>query len=432
MAFLACCENCQRKASAPKKGLVVKPILSNDMNSRCQVDLIDMQSSPDGEFKFIMVYQDHLTKFIQLRPLKTKSAEEVAVAISSIFAIFGAPSILHTDNGKEFANKVITELCSLWSGTKIVRGKPRHSQSQGSVERANQDVEKLIYSWQTDNRTAEWMKGLDLVQFQKNRSFHSGIKTSPYQAMFGIAPKMGIESIPSQDLDNVETEEEFESLISNMQSGTMNTLDKADGAGEEGNNDMPDNVQMAEEVTDPIPMDTDSTENVEPATSNFNLEKKLEGINNSRMNARDGLRKQAEKMKQISESKFPPGKVGQTVRIKIPEVDKSKVDGHNLIGIILEIVDETFYKIGTRSGILRSLYSRNQFTICKEEFLKADDVPVTQVSLRGAASSVSQVGGQGYFKCMCSTKCTDKRCKCRKSGRLCNSKCHNSNSCCNK
>ena len=29
------------------------------MNLRCQVDLIDMQSQPDGEFKFILNYQDH-------------------------------------------------------------------------------------------------------------------------------------------------------------------------------------------------------------------------------------------------------------------------------------------------------------------------------------------------------------------------------------
>jgi hypothetical protein len=36
-----------------KKGIVVKPILHNEMNSRCQVDLIDMQSNPDGDMKFI-------------------------------------------------------------------------------------------------------------------------------------------------------------------------------------------------------------------------------------------------------------------------------------------------------------------------------------------------------------------------------------------
>jgi len=47
--YLALCEQCQLK-KIPKQGLVVHPVLSNYMNSRCQVDLIDMQFEPDGYF----------------------------------------------------------------------------------------------------------------------------------------------------------------------------------------------------------------------------------------------------------------------------------------------------------------------------------------------------------------------------------------------
>ena len=49
-----------------KKGLVDKPMVFGEMNSREQVDLIDMQSQADEENKWIFVYQDHLTKFVQL------------------------------------------------------------------------------------------------------------------------------------------------------------------------------------------------------------------------------------------------------------------------------------------------------------------------------------------------------------------------------
>jgi hypothetical protein len=51
------------------------------MNSRCQVDLIDMQSNPDRDMKFILVYQDHLTKFVLLRSLHCKRADEVASSV---------------------------------------------------------------------------------------------------------------------------------------------------------------------------------------------------------------------------------------------------------------------------------------------------------------------------------------------------------------
>ena len=49
--FLSMCENCTLKKAKLNKGIVVRPILSNNFNSRGQVDLIDFQSQSDGEFR---------------------------------------------------------------------------------------------------------------------------------------------------------------------------------------------------------------------------------------------------------------------------------------------------------------------------------------------------------------------------------------------
>ena len=78
------------------------------------MDLIDFQSCPDGEFKWLLVYQDHFTKMVQLRPLKSKCAIEVARALIDIFTIFGVPAILQSDNGKEFRNQVVRALKEIW------------------------------------------------------------------------------------------------------------------------------------------------------------------------------------------------------------------------------------------------------------------------------------------------------------------------------
>ena len=121
------------------------------MNSRAQVDLIDMQSQPDGDLKWILVYHDHLTKFVQLGPVTSKYAPEVAYQLVDIFSIFGAPSTLQNDNGREFVNSAITELSGVWDCLEIVHGKPRHSQSQGSVERANRDIEDMLMTWLQSN-----------------------------------------------------------------------------------------------------------------------------------------------------------------------------------------------------------------------------------------------------------------------------------------
>nr|XP_018908515.1 PREDICTED: KRAB-A domain-containing protein 2-like [Bemisia tabaci] len=160
----------------------------------------------------------HLTKFCILRALKTKTAEEVATHLFDIFCTFGAPSILHSDNGKEFVNNIIKALAASWPELKLVRGKPRNSQSQGSVERANRDVQNMIATWLKDNKTAEWSKSLRPVQFMKNRAHHRGIGMSPYKAMFGMEPRVGLttSSIPAEAIATIQDEEELEQLLQRM------------------------------------------------------------------------------------------------------------------------------------------------------------------------------------------------------------------------
>ena len=106
-----------------------------------------------------MLYQYHLTKYCILRPLTSKRAAEVAYQLMDIFLMFGAPHILQSDNGSEFTAAVITELKLLWTDLLIVHGKPRHPQSQGSVERLNCDVKDMLIAWLGDNKTTDWAVG---------------------------------------------------------------------------------------------------------------------------------------------------------------------------------------------------------------------------------------------------------------------------------
>ncbi len=80
-----------------------------------------------------------------------------------IFALLGAPSILQSDNGREFANNVVTSLKEFCPALKIVHGKPRHSQSQGNVERADQDIVNMLCTWMQDNKSDRWSEGLRFV-----------------------------------------------------------------------------------------------------------------------------------------------------------------------------------------------------------------------------------------------------------------------------
>ena len=43
----------------------------------------------------------------------------------------------------------------MWSELVIVHGKPRHTQSQGSIERSNGDIHDMLTAWMRDNEITE-------------------------------------------------------------------------------------------------------------------------------------------------------------------------------------------------------------------------------------------------------------------------------------
>jgi hypothetical protein len=119
------------------------------------MDLMDFQSIPYNGYKFVLNYQDHFTKFLVLKPLKTKRAEEVALTLLDILTILGPPSVLQSDNGREFVNSVLKEVCGLWPSITMINGRPRHPQSQGSIERTHEDLKPMITAWCKENKTKE-------------------------------------------------------------------------------------------------------------------------------------------------------------------------------------------------------------------------------------------------------------------------------------
>ena len=214
--YVDMCVECERKKKKKAmKPSVVKPIRSYDINSRCQVDLIDMQdvvADVESDFRYIMNYQDHFSKFVQLRPLKSKSAKEVAGALVNIFLTSnGAPRILQSDRGGEFVNQYIKEIADQWPGMKLVRGRPRYPQSQGSVESANKEVERQLQSWLRDNPDKKWTQALPHVQFMKNSSYHSTLKMSPCEVHYGQKASCGLGStdLPEEVFDDIHTEDDL-------------------------------------------------------------------------------------------------------------------------------------------------------------------------------------------------------------------------------
>lgn len=134
-----------------------------------QIDLIDMRSKPDQSYQYIAHYMDHWSKFHIIWPLMNKSAVEVAMGlVTRVFSYIGLPKILHSDNGREFVNELVRESLRAWPGeVVIVNGRPRHSQSQGLVEKGNHLVEMQLQSMiaeYDDPDNVPWSEWLPRVQ----------------------------------------------------------------------------------------------------------------------------------------------------------------------------------------------------------------------------------------------------------------------------
>ncbi len=104
---------------------------------------------------------------------------------------------------------MINEIKRLWPGTLLVTGKPRHSESNGGIERRNRTVEEKIKNWMHENKSKHWAQSLPFIQWRCNTQIHRGIGgRMPYHLMFGQHPQVGISNLPIDRnlLSNLATE----------------------------------------------------------------------------------------------------------------------------------------------------------------------------------------------------------------------------------
>ncbi|KAF9761457.1 Gag-Pro-Pol polyprotein [Nosema granulosis] len=154
---------------------------------RLQIDLIDMKQykEANGQYAWILTVIDVYSKFAWAFPLVGKSAKEVVETLEDLFLMIGPPQILQSDYGKEFVNKEMTKLCEKFL-IKIIYSRPRHTQSQGQVERFNQTLTRSLQKFVFIEEKAdvakgkEWKKHLKKIVYDYNLAKHSATKKNPF------------------------------------------------------------------------------------------------------------------------------------------------------------------------------------------------------------------------------------------------------------
>lgn len=403
--FLDACRPCiESMKNKALKHPVKKPIISYKFNQRGQMDLINMCGTPDRNYKWILVYQDNFTKFIYLRPLISKQAAEVGMHLYEIFSLQGAPNVLQSDNGTEFIAAVIQELIKLWPNCSTVTGSPRHPRTQGSVERANADIGRMLQCWMQTQNCSKWALGLITVQRQKNSSFHSALKKSPAEVLYGRNISAGIHSIvdiPADVLKNMNSEVHMNRILTVL--GHENLIDKDE------NEMLSENDNETTEVVD----------NNADIIQEFMTERE-----EMHEEVACHLDMQADGMLDRSEAEQPELKVGDNVSIPLEGNDKHKNGNReNIIGIIVKITDGRL-KIANKQGTIHQTFQAHEVRKLNSTFLTEEDVNTQIRPLRTVCQPRRSQHGIVKIKCLCSTKCIDPRCRCIKNNVKCTTQCH--------
>ena len=210
-AYMSLCPQCNQVTRNTKK-IKMRPlkfILSKQVGARAQVDLIDMRSQPDPvtDHKWILRYADHLSAFSHVRCLKSKASAEVAQALIEIMSCSIIPKILQSDNGSEFLGECVKAIQEYFPMTQLVKGRPRHPQSQGLIERGNGPFKDALQDWMRENKTNSWHKGAYVVNLQLNQRPHEARgNLTPYEMMYAMKDEVTMEAIIGPSAKHVTTE----------------------------------------------------------------------------------------------------------------------------------------------------------------------------------------------------------------------------------
>ena len=139
-----------------------------------QADLIEYPKYKynNKHFVYCLVIIDCFTKFVWIKPMKTKTGEETARSFDSIFKEFDEhPINLMTDSGLEFFNSKVSQVLSSYN---ITHYKPRTKTlwKASMAERVIQTIKRKVEKYFHLNKTKSWINVIDQIVENYNNTPH--------------------------------------------------------------------------------------------------------------------------------------------------------------------------------------------------------------------------------------------------------------------
>jgi transposase InsO family protein len=160
--YIATCLVCCRNKYQHKQHGALCTYQAGYPGERVHLDFLGPFTTSSRGNRHILSMVDQFTKWIELVPLPEQSAESTCKAlVENWIARFGAPRIIHTDQGKNFDSKLFRCLCEALEISKT-RTTPYHPRSNGQVERYNQQIASYIRCF-LEGKIEDWDQYLPLL-----------------------------------------------------------------------------------------------------------------------------------------------------------------------------------------------------------------------------------------------------------------------------
>ena len=159
-----------------------EPVKSTALPTSPWVDLAAdlMGPLPSGEHLFVVV--DYFSRYVEVKVMKTTTAQKIIAALDEIFARNGLPWSIKTDNGRQFIAQELTDYLKE-NDIEHRRSTPLWPQANGEVERQNRHLLKAMKIAKLEGRSLT--EALNTYLMAYRTTAHSTTGVSPAQLLFG-------------------------------------------------------------------------------------------------------------------------------------------------------------------------------------------------------------------------------------------------------
>ena len=188
-----CVECARRKTTQPKAGLLGSKPPSEPWRV-VSVDFCGPYTTSEGGFRFILVFVDNFTKWVELCPTRDQlAATVVKLFFERIIVQHGVPACLLSDRGPQFKSHAVEAICAAF-GIRKIFSSAYYPQGDGFAERFMRTLNNSL-SILSRKSVSRWAAFVPCIQMAYNASQHSATGFSPFFLNTGRVPNLPGETI---------------------------------------------------------------------------------------------------------------------------------------------------------------------------------------------------------------------------------------------